>query len=228
MEGRIILNRFHPAVTEEFLLRHPHALGKQQNLSGSLVEVSVSAGVLPHLCYGGYAHEHVIEPYGVLLRTVTGKGAVAQPVFLVHDIVGVVSDALVNQPAQLLVFLLEDSAHRLDHRRAHRPCIVEGMWVNDAAHVRVNLPVLCIHLIIIRSHFGQQPVAAVHILAVSLVAGSLICCQHTRVGHAPFVACQTESAPFQLGVGVDVLHTGHFFTAVLVNQRGWCLRVNIV
>jgi len=79
-------------MAEELLLGHPHAAGKLHHLAGGLVIVFAVAGKASHVGYGGNAHEHVVEPDGVLLRTQPGKGAVGQAVLLVHDVVCIVVD----------------------------------------------------------------------------------------------------------------------------------------
>ncbi len=89
-EGGVGLHGLDPSVAEELALRHPHALGKLDDLSGGLVVVFRVARQPAHVGHGGYAHEHVVEPDGVLLRAKSGEGAVGQAVLAVHDVVDVV------------------------------------------------------------------------------------------------------------------------------------------
>ena len=70
--------------------------------------------------------------------------------------------------------------------------------------------------------------ALIYIVVVSLVAGGLISCQHTRIGDAPLIAGQSETTLLQLGILVDILQACHLLTRTLVNQQGRCLAVYIL
>jgi len=88
-------------------------------LPDSFVEILLVLGQGAHIGDGGDAHEHIIQPHGVLLGAVAGQGAVGQPVFLVHDVIHVV----VNHGAQILV---GPAQRGLNHGYAHGTGIVQS------------------------------------------------------------------------------------------------------
>ena len=89
-KGRMRIHALNPPMTEQFLFRHPHPTGKLKNLTSSLIIIFGIARKFTHISHSRNTHEHIIEPYRILLRTNTGKSAIGNTVFLIHDIVGIV------------------------------------------------------------------------------------------------------------------------------------------
>ena len=220
MEGRVRIHRLHPTVTEESFLWHPHPFCKLEHLPGCLIIILGITRQLTHVGYRRDAHEHIVEPKRILLRADTGESAVRETVFLVHDIVGIV----VDQWAQGLFPVSEE---RLDHRTADSPGIVEGMGVDDAADIPVDVLILRIDLLEIGSDVCQQLMALDDIVTIGVIASSSIGSENTRVGDAPLIACQSESTLLQLCRGGDLLVVRHGSARILIHKccRSLCVDI---
>ena len=58
----MVLHALHPAVHEQTLLGHEHALRELQDLPGRIVVVTALAGELSGLRQAGHAHVQIVEP----------------------------------------------------------------------------------------------------------------------------------------------------------------------
>ena len=214
------LHGLYPAMAEQSVLSHEHAVGKEQHLTGCLIIVLGIARQPSHIGHGGNTHEHVVQPHRVLLRAQTCKDAVSEPVLLIDNIVGIQVDTLSQRQRRVV-------EHGLDHRHAHGTGIVQRMGVDDATHVDVDVLMLLIDFLEIGRHVAQQFVALVDVVAIGIVAGGLISCQHRGIGDAPLIAGQSETALLQLGVLVDILQAGHLPARTFVYQlcRGLTLYI---
>ena len=202
VEGGVDSHLLHPPVAEQSLLLDKHALGKLAYLAHGLVIIGSITRQAPHLRYGGNAHEHIVEPHRVLMWAYACQRAVGEAVLLLQYVVGIAVD-------ERLHFLqLRVGEHGFDHGRADGPRVVECLRVDHLAHQRVNLHALLVHVVEAGRGGGQQSVALVGIVAVGLVARSLVGGQHGRVGDAPLVAGQSEVAPAQLRLRADLAHVG--------------------
>ena len=215
------IHRLHPTVTEESILWHPHPFCELEHLPGCLIIILGITRQFTHIGYRRDAHEHIVEPECVLLRTDTGESAVREAVFLVHDIIGIV----VDQWAQGLFPVSEE---RLDHRTADSPGIVEGMRVDDAADIPVNVLILRIDLLEIRSDVSQQLMTLDDIVTIGVISSSSIGSENTRVSDTPLITCQSESALLQLSRIGNLLVVRHRSARILIHQRCRSLGVDIL
>ena len=227
-ESRMRLHGLYPSVAEEVLLGYPHTTGKTAHLAGCLVVVFRVARQLAHIGHRGNAHEHIVEPHRILLRTQARESAVGKPILLVNDIAGVVIDERTQTGS-----LSHARERGLDHRAAHGTGIVEGMRVDDAADIAVDCLAGGKQFLIIRIDFGQQTVALCHIVAIGRIARHFVGSQDAGIGDAPLVAGQSETALLQLHVGIDVLQGCRlvairpFAARLLIYQRGRRLCVDV-
>ena len=215
-------------MTEQILLRHPHTFGKLQNLSCSFVVVFTVASIFTHIGNGRNPHKHIVEPNSILLRTQTGKSTIAQAILLIRYIVGIVLYTLIDKLTQTFVTILEYCSHRLYHRTAHSTCIVKSMRIDNTPYIYINIATFLVYLSKIRCHFSQKFVTLVHIVLICLVASGFVSRQHSRISHTPLVAGKTETALLKICVGIDILHTGYFFSCLFINKHCWSLSINII
>src|SRR5690554_3361618 len=138
-EAGLPVSCLHPAMTEESFFLHEHLFPEKGDLSYRFIEITALTGHCTHLSDGRDAHEHVIEPDGVHLRTFAGKGTVMEPILIVHDVVHVVGN---NR------FQLQPGIHPrcLDHGGTDGSCIVECRWFEDLPHLRIGSTVISQHL----------------------------------------------------------------------------------
>ena len=217
------LHLFHPAMTKQLTLFHPHPVGKLQHLSCSLVVVFHVASQLAHIGHCRYAHKHIIEPHRVLLWAKSGEGAIAESVFLVEDIINITVDEWSQSRCFRRVL-----QHSLNHRTADGAGIIQRMRINDTAYIAVDSFVFLKDFLKNRCYISQQLMPLGDIVAIRFIAGSFISGQHTAIGDAPLIAGQSESALLQLGIGIDVFQVVHLFPCFLIDEDGRCLCINVL
>ena len=235
--GGMLVHRLHPAVAEEVLLRDPHLLLEEADLADGFVEILLVAGQLAVPGQGRDAHEHVIQPHGVELRPVAGKGPVLQAELLVHDVVGVEVDQRTE-----VQFRMGDLV--LDHGHAHGAAVVQGVRSHHHAELVGGFAAARAVLL---GLFGEQFVAVIDVVAVGLVACAGGGGEHGGIGHAPLIAGQAEGAagnlpvlaglPGRLGVhefqdavqlGLDGFFGGHAVRNLVVGLQQVQGRVGII
>ncbi len=204
-------------MAEEFLLGHPHVFAEQADLTRRRV-VALLRQVAPldlaQAAAVGHrrdAHVHVVEPHRVALRPVAGQRSVGQPVLAVHHPVEIVVDHRSQQRGQ--IGILHD---RLDHRRAHRPRIVQRTGVDHLPHGR--LAGFVENLFEGRECPTEQFEAVVDVVGVFPVAGHLSHPEHAGIGNAPLIARQAETAPFEHAVGGYFAQIGYFLPRFAVDE----------
>ena len=118
--GGLLCQSFDVAVAVDPLLRNPHAFDEVLIHRGCLVEVLRVVEVDAGVGNGGDAHVHIIEPDGVVLRTVAGEHAVFKAVLAVLYELEVVVDAAFE--AFVVV---------LHHGCTHRAAVIECTGMHD-------------------------------------------------------------------------------------------------
>ena len=142
----------------------------------------------------GDSHKHVVEPYGVLVRTLAGKSAVAEPELLLHDILCIVGyyRSGIDGWCGSCLAVCPDGKLALYHCRADGTGVIKGMRVGNLPHLLVNLSPALYILHSLWEGIGYRLELFLYIFSISAVAGSLGGCQAGTVGHAPFVARGAE------------------------------------
>ncbi len=211
-ESRLSVGCLYPSVAEESFFFDEHLFPKEGDLPHRLVEIATLTGRCTHLCDGRDAHEHVIEPDGVHLWPLPGKGAIVQPVFVVHDVVHIVCNHR---------FQLQPGFHArcLDHGSAHGACIVECRRPEDLPHLGIGGAIISQHLLECRPDLRNEAKAICRVCFVSLVAGYLRRCQHGCVGDPPLVARETEISFFQSAMLINLIGCSDLLPGLVVDQN---------
>ena len=101
------------------------------------------------------------------------------------------------------------------------------MRVDDAADIPVNVLILRIDLLEIRSDVSQQLMTLDDIVTISLVAGSRIGSEDAGISDAPLIARQPEPALLQLRRGCYLLVVRHWGTCLPIDECRRRLGINI-
>ena len=150
MEVRMRVHAFDPTMTEQLYLRHPHLVLEEMELAHGLVGITCIAGITAIPGQGGDSHVHIVEPDGVVMRTISGIGAIRQTIFLVDDEVHISCN-------QRIVGLRLLSLHlQTDERGCHRATVIEGRRTQYAAHLGVELRVGSQLVSNLGSQFGKH------------------------------------------------------------------------
>ena len=148
VESRMIFHTFYPSMTEQAFFRYEHALCKLQYLAYSflIIFVIVVGCIASHQSNRGDAHEHVVQPQCVVVRTVTGKCAVGQTMLFVHDEM----EVIVNHVLQFQAFVFHLCLH---HCRTYGSCIIQGVRSQNLKHLCIGCTVFFIYFLKVRSYF---------------------------------------------------------------------------
>src|SRR5574344_1681484 len=76
---------FHPTVSEELFLRHPHTLFELSYLLYSIVYGSIVICHYAIPCQAWHSHIHIIQPYCVVMRAMTCKYTIGKAVLFVAN-----------------------------------------------------------------------------------------------------------------------------------------------
>ncbi|OPZ92532.1 MAG: hypothetical protein BWY72_02530 [Bacteroidetes bacterium ADurb.Bin416] len=79
-----------PTMPEQSLGGDKHLFFEEQDLSGCLINITRVTGVPGIFYQGRQAHVHIVQPHGVNKRTIPGKLAVGQTVFLSENEIHVI------------------------------------------------------------------------------------------------------------------------------------------
>ena len=206
MEGGLLRQSFHVAVTVKPLFRDKHAVDELSADLGRLVEISCRFLLFINATISQRrdSHEHVVQPDGVVLGAVACECAVGQAVLSVFD----ESEIIFYQVGQRQGRVGDT---RLHHGTTHGSGIVQCFRVQDLFHLCVGIFVLFVKLAESRSDFGQEFETADDVILVSVISRHFGGIQQCLISHAPFIAPDAERAPVERGAVGNVPVVGHFF-----------------
>ena len=132
MEGRLLFESFNIAVAEELLLGYPHAVDELGGELGCIFNSLGVVGILAADSHCGNGHEHVVEPYGVVQRTLAHEHTVGQ------------ARAVVLEDVVIAFDHLRELQGRVGHLSSHCSCahgagIVEVGGGDHLTHLAVGL-----------------------------------------------------------------------------------------
>ena len=218
----MIATAFHPTVAIQSFFGDKHAVGKLQELSHCFCQIFIFLllVIITHLCYCRNTHKHIIQPKSVMLRTVACKSSICQTILFIYDEIKIITYQFIHRKRGIF----QTDFH---HRCAYGSRIIQCVRSEDLKQLRVRCPLFFINTLEMRCYFGQKTKTILYIIHIAYVARSFGCRYQGRVGHSPFITCQTESSTLQLCLLSHRCIVGNHFTRILVYHTGGSLLIYI-